>query len=234
METVVLILMVLVCFNYVLKQTFRKVYSIVFSALLCALFVGCTWQYAIEQSKTQVAGWLANSTLMLDIAVVLTLEVAVQMAYCILSAHIQTTDKVKPLMVWMYRLLRWFPGVLVFPALFSFLTMAIFAFPGTSYPLIAWTMAAVVCFAVVLGSYGLRWLLPEKEIRLELLFLLNALVAILGIVATVNGRTAVVGVSEVNGWALVCVLLLTVGGLVGGIATYQIKMKRINKKQITL
>ncbi len=231
METVVLIMMVLLCFNYILKQTFRKVYFVALSSVLCALFVGLTWQYAIEQSKTQIANWLTNSTLMLDIAVILTLEVVIQMSFCILAAHVQTSGKVKPLIIWIYRILRWFPGVLIYPVLFSFLVTAIFALPGTSYPLIAWSLAGLTVLVILLGCYGLKWLLPEKEIRLELLFLMNALVAILGIIATVNGRTAVVGVSEVDWMALGCVLLLVVCGLVGGIATYRIKLKRINKNR---
>ena len=102
METVVLVMMILVCFNYMLKQTYRKIYSVLLSAAVCALFVGLMWPYAIEQSKSQISDWLADSSLMLDIAVILTLEVAIQMSFCILSAHIQTSGKVKPITIWVY------------------------------------------------------------------------------------------------------------------------------------
>ena len=230
METVVLVMMILVCFNYVLKQTYRKFYSVLFSAAICALFVGLMWPYAIEQSKSQISLWLADSSLMLDIAVVLTLEVAIQMAFCILSAHITTSEKVKPITIWAYRILRWFPGVLIFPVLFSLLVSAIFALPGVAFSFVAWTVAAIVFVAIILGCRAVRWLLPEKEIRLELLFLANALIAILGVIATVNGRTAVAGMSEVNWSALGgIVVLLTIGLAVGAIA-YRIKLKRIIKK----
>lgn len=74
METVVLVMMMLVCFNYILKQTYRKPYAVVFSAAVCALFAGSMWRYAIEQSKSQVSVWLSDSALMLDAAVVLTLH----------------------------------------------------------------------------------------------------------------------------------------------------------------
>ena len=230
METVVLVMMILVCFNYVLKQTYRKFYSVLFSAAICALFVGLMWPYAIEQSKSQISLWLADSSLMLDIAAVLTLEVAIQMAFCILSAHITTSEKVKPITIWAYRILRWFPGVLIFPVLFSLLVSAIFALPGVAFSFVAWTVAAIVFVAIILGCRAVRWLLPEKEIRLELLFLANALIAILGVIATVNGRTAVAGMSEVNWSALGgIVVLLTIGLAVGAIA-YRIKLKRIIKK----
>lgn len=231
MESVVLVMMILVCFNYILKQTYRKVYSIVFSAIVCALFVGLMWPYAIEQSKSQISDWLANSALMLDIAVILTLEVAVQMAFCVLSAHIQTSGKVKPITIWVYRVLRWFPGVLIFPVLFSLLVSAIFALPGVSFSLVAWVLAAIVFIVIPLAAWGVKWLLPEKEIRLELLFFSNALIAVLGVIATVNGQTAVAGISDVDWKALGGVVSLLICGLVLGIIAYRIKLKRITKNR---
>ena len=231
MESVVLVMMILVCFNYILKQTYRKVYSVAFSAIACALFVGLMWPYAIEQSKSQISDWLANSALMLDIAVILTLEVAVQMAFCVLSAHIQTSGKVKPITIWVYRVLRWFPGVLIFPVLFSLLVSAIFALPGVSFSLIAWVLAAIVFIVIPLAAWGVKWLLPEKEIRLELLFLSNALIAILGVIATVNGQIAVAGISDVDWKALGGVVSLLTCGLALGIIAYRIKLKRITKNR---
>lgn len=231
METVVLVMMIVVCFNYLLKQTWRKPFYVAFSAVVCALLVGLAWPWAIEQSKNQIAGWLADSALMLDLAVLLTLEVALQMTFCIVAAHIHTAGRVKPSVVWIYRLLRWFPGLLVFPVLFSLLVAAIFALPGVSFPLVAWSLAAVVAVVIPLGRWALKHLLPEKEIRLELLFLANALIALLGIIATVNGRTAVAGVTSVDWPALGGVMSFVAAGLLLGMAVFRIKQKRMNKKQ---
>lgn len=231
METVVLVMMIVVCFNYLLKQTWRKPFYVAFSAVVCALLVGLAWPWAIEQSKNQIAGWLADSALMLDLAVLLTLEVALQMTFCIVAAHIHTAGRVKPSVVWIYRLLRWFPGLLVFPVLFSLLVAAIFALPGVSFPLVAWSLAAVVAVVIPLGRWALKLLLPEKEIRLELLFLANALIALLGIIATVNGRTAVAGVTSVDWPALGGVTSFVAAGLLLGVAVFRIKQKRMNKKQ---
>ena len=228
METVVLVMMMLVCFNYIMKQTYWKKYAVVCSAIVCALFMGLMWPYAVEQSKSQIAGWLSDSALMLDVAVILTLEVAVQMAFCVLSAHIQTTVEVKPLTLWIYRILRWFPGVLIFPVLFSLLVSLIVALPGTSFQLVAWSAAAAVFVAIPIATFGVTRLLPEKEIRLEVLFLSNALIAILGVVATVNGRTAVAGISEVDLAALAGVCGLVVLGLIGGFIQHGIRLKRMN------
>lgn len=218
METVVVVLMILVCFNFMMKQTYRKRWSVAAIAVVAALFVGLMWPYAIWQSKTQIADWLANTQLMLDTSVVLTVEVVLQMAFCMLAAHVLTTGPVKKRTLWAYRALRWFPGILIFPVLFSGLVYLIFSFPGVSFSLIAWSMAAGVLVLIPVGTLLLRWLLPEKELRLELLFLTNALTAILGIIATVNGRTAVAGISEVDWGALAgLTALLATGGLIGWI-----------------
>ena len=231
MESVVLVMMVVVCFNYLLKQTWRKPFYVAVSAGVCVLFLGLPWPWAIEQSKNRIAGWLADTTLMLDLAVVLTLEVALQITFCIVAAHIHSAGRVKPSVVRIYRLLRWFPGLLVFPVLFSLLVAAIFALPGVSFPLTAWSLAAVVAVVIPLGRWALKHLLPEKEIRLELLFLANALIALLGIIATVNGRTAVAGVTSVDWPALGGVTSFVAAGLLLGVAVFRIKQKRMNKKQ---
>ena len=231
METVVLVMMIVVCFNYLLKQTWRKPFFVALSTVVCALLVGLAWPWAIEQSKNQIAGWLADSALMLDMAVLLTLEVALQMTFCVVAAHIHTAGHVKPSVVWIYRLLRWFPGLLVFPVLFSLLVAAIFALPGISFPLTAWSLAATVAVAIPLGRWALKHLLPEKEIRLELLFLTNALIAILGIIATVNGRTAVAGITSVDQPSLGGVMALVAAGVLLGMAAFRLQQKLTDKER---
>ena len=153
METIVVVLMILVCFNFMMKQTFRKRGSVAAIAVVAALFVGL-WPYAIQQSKTQIADWLANVQLMLDTSVVLTVEVALQMAFCMLAVHVLTTGPVKKRTLWAYRALRWFPGILIFPVLFSGLVYLIFSFPGVSFSLVAWSMAAGVLILISALSFA--------------------------------------------------------------------------------
>ena len=206
METVVVVLMILVSFNFLLKLTYCKLWTVGVIAVSACLFVGLMWPLAIEQSKTQIADWLSNPQLMLDTSVILSLEVVLQLAYCMLAAHLQTAGKVGSRTVLAYRCLRLFPGVLIFAVLFSLLVALIFSFPGISFSLLAWVLGAAILI-----------LLPEKEVRLELLFLCNALVAILGVVATVNGTTAVSASGDVDWFASLALLLLM---LLGGLAGY--------------
>ena len=171
MDTVVLVLMLLIAFNFLLKQTFWKAVAVGIIAAVAALFAGLMWPYAIEQSKTQIADWLGNTALMLDTSVLLTIEVSLQMAYAMLAVHVASAYPVKPRTLLTYRFLRWFPGLLIFPVLFSGLVYLIFAFPGTPFTTVAWGYAACVLIAIPVGRRMLLYLLPEKELRLELFFL---------------------------------------------------------------
>ena len=228
MDTIVLILILLTAFNFLLKQTFWKPVAVGAAAGIATIFVILMWPYAIEQSKTQIADWLSDNQLMLDTSVVLTLEIVVQMAFCLLAVHVANYSPVKNRMMVAYRLLYWFPGVLIIPVLFFGLTQAIFSFPGVSFKLIAWLFGLFVFVVIPLGRWLIKWLLPEEDLRLELFFLTNALVAILGIIATVNGRTAVEGVGDVDWSALTgCVVLFLVGAIAGWMV-YVIKRKLLN------
>ena len=92
---------------------FLKAWQIAIVAVVCALFIGFSWPYAIAQSRNEISEWLGNQKLMLDTSVVLTLEVIWQMAYCMLSAKLFYDGKVKKRTVWVYRMLRFFPGILI-------------------------------------------------------------------------------------------------------------------------
>lgn len=164
----------------------------------------------------QITSCLHDSALMLDISVLITIEVVLQIAYSILAVYISTHGAIKPRTLLIYRLLRFFPGLLIFPVLFSSLVWLIFEFAGYSFSLISWSLAALVLLMIPLLTYIIKWVLPEKEIRLELLYYINILVAILGVIATVNGRTAVVGMGDIDWMALLSVVaLVVVFGIVG-------------------
>ena len=77
-----------------------------------------------------------------------------------------------------------------------------------------------------LAVWGVRKLIPEKEIRLELLFLSNALTAALGIIATVNGTTASESVDSVDYLATAAVLALVLVGAALGFLLYRLRAGR--------
>ena len=230
METLVLVMMILVCFSFVLKQTFHGVKEIMIISVLVAFFVGMAWPLAIEQSKTQIAAWIADQKLMLDMAVLLSVDVALTMLFCVHHVDIKTSEYVSRRKWMFFIFLKYFPGMLIFPVLFSVLVMTIFMLPGVSFQVVAWVLAILLLFLIPVLTYGLRWLLPERPIRLELLFLIEVLLGLMGIIGTVNGRTAVAGFNSFDALSLLGVIAIVIVGMAIGCGYYRIKMQRLSQK----
>ncbi len=208
MHNLVVILMILVCFNFIIKQTWHKWWSVLAQAAVAGIFTGVIWPFAVKQSRSQIEVWLSDPQLMLDTAVVVSAEVILQLAFCLLSAHLMTSGRLKRSTVFGYKVLRWFPGVLIFAVLFSLTVFMIFSFPGVPFPVVSWGTGAAVSVIIAAGAWGLKKLFPDKETRLELFFLSNVITAIVSVIATVNGQTAVAGVESVDYTALAGVLAL--------------------------
>lgn len=226
METVVLIIMLLVVVMFLLKLTFHHPIGVMALCALAAIFSVMTVGYATEQSKTQIASWLSQPDLMLDTSVWLTIDVALLIAFCVLEGRRLTGGLTRKEKIW-HAFTLWFPGILIFPVLFSFLVEVIFAMPGTDFNMIGWMMAAGVMILFPLLALGLRHLLPETDLRLELIFLLSLLTAALGIIATVNGRTAAAGSGHVEWDALAGVIAILIAGTIAGLLIFKYKSSRI-------
>ena len=57
MNTLVLIVMMLIAFNFLLKQTFWKMPLRIVTAICSAVFVGLMWSITIEQSRNRIDIW---------------------------------------------------------------------------------------------------------------------------------------------------------------------------------
>lgn len=211
-----MIIMLTVSFSFLLKLTCHGRPGRVALSALAALFVLLACDTATTQSKTQIADWLSQPDLMLDTSVWLTVDVAFQIAFCVLYAK-KLAGPITRNERWMLAACKWFPGLLIFPVLFAMLTRLIFSMPGTDFDTIGRITAAALLIVTPLLARGLEQLLPEADIRLELMFMVNMLTAALGIVATVNGRTAAVGTNTVEWDALAAVAALVLAGAASGI-----------------
>lgn len=230
MEIVVLIIMALVCVSFVIKLSFHHLAGIVISSAVSALFIGLTWELAVVQSKTQIADWLAQPDLMLDTSVLLTIDVFIQIAFCLQFGRKLIGEKMRQIESVALALTLWIPGILIFPVLFSALVELIFSFPGVNFAKIAWIFAATILILIPALAFCMKMLFPARGMRLELIFIVNGLIAVLGVIATVNGRTAVNGTSEVEWGALagICAIMIC-GAIIGHFITKFIDNKRITK-----
>ena len=167
---------------------------------------------------------------MLDMAVLLSIDVALTMLFCVHYVDLKTSEHVSRRKWMFFIFLKYFPGMLIFPVLFSVLVMTIFMLPGVSFQVVAWVLAVVLLVLIPVFTYGLRWLLPERPIRLELLFLVEVLLGLMGIIGTVNGRTAVAGFNSFDALSLLGVIAIVIVGMAIGWGYYRIKMQRLSQK----
>lgn len=188
MAIVASILIGLITLGFILKLTFLSKRAGGTWVLLCTFFTGCCHWWTIEISREQLDGWLQDHLLMQDLAVCIVLDVFLQLSFCLLAAHLQYSRGVSRKWVGLYRLLRLFPGIQIFFLLFFLQVELMGRLTGQSFTGVAWIQAVVfMVLAVFLRSVFLR-LLPEKDRRLELLFLLNMLTGLLGLCTTVCGK----------------------------------------------
>lgn len=227
METVVLIIMLMVSLSFVLKLTWHSPVGAAVTAALAALFVFFAQDAATAQSKTRIADVLADPALMLDISVVLTVDVAFQLLFCFLKARSLGSPLPRAAKA-VAGVCLWVPGLLIFPVLFALLVEIIFSMPGADFTLVAASTAAAA--GSLLLAYGAKALIPEDDMRLELLFLVNVIIAALGIVATVNGRTSATPCGEVDAAALAATAALALAGAAAGCVIYRFtETKKISK-----
>lgn len=226
-----MIIVLMVGFSFLLKLTYHRLPGILLLSLILLVFLGVMHEYAAMQSKTQIARWLEQPALMLDTSVLLTVDVAFQIVFCILMGRkiCGTLSRRESLFL---AVTLWFPGLLIFPILFSMLVEAVFALPGIGFATIGWGCGIAVFILIPALAFVLRYLLPEANLRLELMFLVNLITAALGIVATVNGRTAAVGTDSIGWQALAAILVLLIVGAVAGLFLNKIITARKIKKII--
>ena len=204
MELIIHILMLFIVINCSFKLSFWKLWQTVIYSLIAGLFVAGTWQYAILQSKTQIADYLQNTEALQNMAIIITLESALCFGYCV--AFLRGLYGKKNL--WWAELLRWYPSLLLFPVLFYYLTEAIFRLPGVDFSVTAWSLAGIVVIAIPLLSRLMKYLVPEDDLRLEVHFLVSLFICILGLLTTVNGKTTYAATEEALNWKAIILSFL--------------------------
>ena len=229
MELIIQILMLFIVINCILKLSFWKWWQAVTFSAVCAIFVLWAEQYAILQSKTQINDYLMNREALQDAAVLVTIESAICFAFCFAALRNLFGRKVKRWLLPLY----WYPSLLLLPVLFYILTQSIFSLSGVNFDTVSYVMAGTVFIILPLAAYGIKYMFPEKELRLEVHFLVSLFVAILGLLTTVNGNvTYAVAEEPVNFKALGLSLALFAIAFLIGYVWNKIRWRIMQRKQM--
>lgn len=166
---------------------------IVFGALLAA-FVVWSEQYAVQQSKTQLADYLGNITALQNMAVIVTID----SVFCFGYAFCYFQDMYKPQHPdattaqqrgkWWLTILKWYPSLLMFPVTFYAFTQTLFVAVGVDFAVTTWAFAAACLIGLPLIAEGCKWLVPEQDGRVEMQLLSGCFVCVLGLISTESGK----------------------------------------------
>ncbi|GAB6121935.1 hypothetical protein [Dysgonomonas termitidis] len=229
MELIIQILMLFIIINCILKLSFWKWWQAAIFSIVCAVFLLWAEQYAILQSKTQINDYLMNREALQDAAVLVTIESVICFAFCFAALRNLFGRRIKRWLLPLY----WYPSLLLFPVLFYILTQSIFSLSGTDFDTVSYIMAGTVLVILPMAAYGIRYMFPEKELRLEVHFLVSLFVAILGLLTTVNGNvTYAVAEEPVNFKALGLSLALFAIAFLIGYVWNKIRWRIMQRKQM--
>ena len=172
MDLLLALIALLTLLSFLLKSSFLPRPGALLTALGLALAVGLAIPWLTRQSAATVVSWTSAPDRMLDAAVCLVLEIALMVAFCFSRAAGK------------FRWLRYYPGLLVFPACCWAWAQLLFSRPGLDFGRLAWIAALVTGIVAFAGIGLLRKFIPEEETRLEGLFLINLFLLLLTVAAT--------------------------------------------------
>lgn len=190
MELIVQSLMLLICLVASIKLSHTPRPVAWAYALLAGAFVYWTSDWAASQTRGGIAAYVDNRELREYIAILVTLESMLFVLFAFVSFRGKDgqTFKATSARHWLQMALLCYPPLLVFPVLLYAQTNLIFALPGVDFSLLSMAMAGGVLVLFVTLPYLIRLLLPEREMRLEVLFLSSLFVFVMGLITTVDDR----------------------------------------------
>ncbi|MBR1644685.1 MAG: hypothetical protein IJ684_04900 [Bacteroidales bacterium] len=206
MEWVTYILMLFVFLNCIFKLSLWKWWHRCVYSVLLAVGVWLSMDAASGQSKTEMAAWLQDTSVMQNVAVLVTIESVVCVMFCFsFFARSERKGIVgrRRWNEWVWKCLFFYPGLMLIPVLFYLQSQLLFVAVGIPFSTTTAVLAVGVALLLPLLSEGVRRLLSDEQERVELHLLLSLFVCVLGLMTTQTrqmvyaGRPAGVAVQDV-------------------------------------
>lgn len=154
----------------------------------CALFIFLCHDTAITQSKLALEEKLANIGAITDISVIVMLDLLITIGALYANMRIMNGNSCKRF----FRILRYIPGLLIFPALYYLHLNLFFRLPGSDFETISITYAITIALLVGGFSILLPQIIREQEQRLEITGMVSLMIFALAICCTVFHPSSVV------------------------------------------
>jgi len=179
MEHLIHLVMIMLVVAFLLWHSFNNIWVNLIVASLSALSMIAVQPLLLTTSKTDISAVMSNQGLLTEISLLILLEMALMIFWCFLG-FAKTPSRLE-------KILKWYPGFFILPILWYVQAQAIFYSPGVDFKLIAYSSAIFAFLIMAVGPYLFRWLIPESELRKELLFIIAVIVILLASVAPAQG-----------------------------------------------
>ena len=213
MENVLLIMTLLCLLAGVFKNSLApgRYYPLVF-AVLCAAAVWFSGRYAVRVNKLSVSEALEDFKVMQDVNIVVTLHLLLILGFAA-SKLKKVFGLARP---WYLRMLEYLPALLVLPAFFYLYLSLLFFFVGIPFGWMGGILSVLALLLVGGGAYLLRMAVPEEELRVELLLMMEFLLFVLMLCSTIFHPAAIVFSPETRvDWASLVYTALVIVVLFG-------------------
>lgn len=190
MELIVQALMLVICLVACVKLSHAPSWAGWVYALVTAGFIWLTADISSSQTRSGIGAYIEHRELREYIAILVTLESMLIVAFTFLSLGREGWCKARRFSPkhLLGQALVFYPSLLVFPVLLYAQTNLFFALPGVAFETISLSFALGMFLFFAFTPRFVRFLLPEREMRLEILFLCSLIVFILGLITTVDDR----------------------------------------------
>jgi len=208
-----------------------------FSAVLAA-FIWWSERYAVLQSKTQLADLLQNAEALQNMAVIVTIESAVNFGFCfwyfseqrVVSSEKYPLRSHYSLHTTHSSLIKYYPSLLIFPVMFYVLTQTMFMAVGVDFSVSSIAVAALTFVLLPLLAEGMKWFIADADGRVEIHVLLSCLVCVLGLATTVTSKIIYRANEAPIDWqmvslAIVIFIIFFVAGFLGSKLKWKLKIK---------
>ncbi|MFA8299019.1 MAG: hypothetical protein ACEPOV_02535 [Hyphomicrobiales bacterium] len=205
-------------------SVFSKRRYLLLVAFVGAAFCYIAYPYAIIQNKVSLGNLFTDAVWINNLSIIYTIE-SLLAAFMSLSL---TKEAFGTKMKRWIKVISYLPGLMIFGALFYFEIIFFFNFHSFEFSTLAILFSVAVAIFLIVGSLGVRYLIPEKDLRLEIRFILG----LGGLMLSVILNSGMKGAGNVEfpfyyEWqALMVFLSIIIGGSILGFVYYHLRLKK--------
>ncbi len=183
MQTLIIILFILAFILTVLQLSLIKLkYSSAVFFVLVSFMLYFTYPYAIEQSYAKFKELTHNQHIVSNFMVIQIIECLLGLLFSIFLIRMFYNERVRKF----FKYFAYFPGFIIFPALFYTESAVFLNISGMNFQLLAIIIAVILPLAVIGINILVKMLIPEYDLRLELKFILHILQLTTAIIISIN------------------------------------------------